>query len=269
MTSSDAVFSGSIPQLYDRHFGAAMFGPHAADLARRLGDLRGGVVLEVAAGTGIATAALLEVLPESVALVATDLNQAMLDVAAAKPGMQRVTWRQADAAGLPFPDAAFDAVACQFGVMFFPDRRRAHAEARRVLRPGGRYVFNVWDGLANNPAAALIEATLAALYPERPPGFIGRTPMGHNDPARLRDDLAAAGFTACRIETVPATWHAASARDAAIGYCQGSPLRAEIEAADPAGPGRATEAAARALAARYGEGPIATAIQALVVETQA
>ncbi|WP_431268478.1 class I SAM-dependent methyltransferase [Dankookia sp. P2] len=222
----------------------------------------------MAAGTGLATAALVAGLTPAVAVTATDLNQAMLDCAARKPALAPVTFRQADALALPFPDAAFDAVVCQFGAMFYPDRRRGHAEARRVLRPGGRYLLSLWDRLALNPVAALIQDAVAALWPADPPGFIGRAPFGHHDPAVLRADLAAAGFGEIRIETVPATWRSASAREAAIGYCRGSPLRAELEARDPEGPARATEAATRAIAARYGEGPLATPIQALVAEAR-
>lgn len=265
----DTGFTGSIPEIYDRCLGAAMFGPHAAVVARRLAGLGEGAVLEVAAGTGLATAALLEALPPAVAVTATDLNQAMLDCAARKPALARVAFRQADAQALPFPNASFEAVVCQFGAMFFPDRRRAHAEARRVLKPGGRYLLSLWDRLALNPVAELVQATVAALWPADPPGFIGRAPFGHHDPEVLRADLAAAGFRDIRIETVPATWRSASAREAAKGYCQGSPLRAELEARDPDGPARATEAAARAIAARHGEGPVATPIQALVAEARA
>ncbi|MBK1661505.1 class I SAM-dependent methyltransferase [Paracraurococcus ruber] len=269
MTGSDTAFAGSIPQLYDRHLGAGMFGPHAAEVAARLAGLRTGAVLEVAAGTGLATAALAQVLPAAVAITATDLNQAMLDCAAAKPALARVAFRQADAQALPFPDAAFDAVVCQFGAMFYLDRVRAHAEARRVLRPGGRYLLSLWDSLAHNPVAALVQDTLVALFPDRPPGFIARAPFGHHDPGRLRAELAAAGFAEVQVAAVPATWVAESARSPAIGYCQGSPLRAELEALGPEAVARATEAAAQAIAARYGEGRLETPIQALVAEARA
>ncbi|MDO9709280.1 class I SAM-dependent methyltransferase [Paracraurococcus lichenis] len=267
--AGDAGFTGSIPEIYDRCLGPGMFGPHAAAVAHRLADLQAGAVLEVAAGTGIATEVLAAALPPTVAITATDLNQAMLDHAARKPGLARVAFRPADAQDLPFPDASFDAVVCQFGAMFYPDRRRAHAEARRVLKPGGRYLLSLWDRLDLNPVAALVQEVVAALWPADPPGFIGRTPFGHHDPAVLRADLAAAGFGEIRIESVPATWPAPSPHAPAMGYCQGSPLRTELEARDPAGPARATEAAARAIAARYGEGATETPIQALIAEARA
>ena len=266
MAATDAVFSAAIAQFYDRHFGPPLFGPYAEDIAPRLAGLSSGALLEVAAGTGIVTAVLAQSLPAAVVITATDLNQPMLDFAATKPGLDRVIWQQADAMNLPFPDASFDAVVCQFGVMFFPDRSRGHAEARRVLKPGGRYIFNVWDKLASNPIMETVHRTVADLYPERPPGFIGRTPCGYHDPDSIRRDLKAGGFNGCTIETVAAAWSPASPRDPAIAFCQGSPLRAEIEAVDPDGPARATEAAAAAIVVYLsGRSPVFPT-QALVVE---
>src|SRR3954466_10090578 len=186
MTGRDAVFAGSIPALYDRFLGPLLFEPYGRDLAARLSDLGAGRVLETAAGTGIVTAALAERLPSAVALVATDLNQAMVDHAAAKPALRRVELRQADALALPFADASFDAVACQFGVMFFPDRVAGYREARRVLKPGGRFVFNVWDSLAHNPIPRCVVDAAAARYPHNPPRFLARTPHGHHDADVIR-----------------------------------------------------------------------------------
>ena len=268
MASTDATFSGAIAQFYDRYFGPPLFGPYGEDIARRLVGLSSGALLEVAAGTGIVTAVLARALPAGVAITATDLNQPMLDFAATKPGLHRVTWRQANAMALPFPDASFDAVICQFGVMFFPDRPRAHGEARRVLKPGGRYIFNVWDQLAHNPVFEIVHRAVAGLYPARPPGFIARTVCGYSDEVLIREDLRKGGFEACTVETLEKTWSASSSRDAAIGFCQGSPLRAEIEAADPDGPGRATEAAAAAIAAHFGGGSPDFSTHALLIEAE-
>jgi SAM-dependent methyltransferase len=266
MANTDAAFSGAIAQFYDRHFGPPLFGPYAEDIARRLAGLSSGAVLEVAAGTGIVTTVLAQTLPAAVAITATDLNQPMLDFAATKPGLDRVIWQQADAMDLPFPDASFDAVVCQFGVMFFPDRPHAHAEARRVLKPGGRYIFNVWDSLEHNTVAEIVHRTVADLYPARPPGFVGRTPFGYHDADVITGDLKAAGFETCAIHTVATTWSPSSPRDPAIAFCQGSPLRAEIEAADSDGPTRATEAATAAIVAHLGGRAPAFPMQALVIE---
>jgi ubiquinone/menaquinone biosynthesis C-methylase UbiE len=246
MTATDALFAGSIPALYDRLLGPLLFAPYARDIAARAAALNPGRILETAAGTGIVTAALLEATPGS-ELVATDLNQAMLDVAAAAIPSGRVVFQQADAQALPFEDGSFDAIVCQFGVMFFPDRIAAYAEARRVLKPGGRFLFNAWDRLARNPVSAAAGGAVAALFPDDPPDFLARVPFGYHDKARIAADLRAAGFTDIAAETV-AMVSRVGARDAAIGLCQGTPLRAEIEARDPARLDAATAAAAAALA---------------------
>lgn len=265
MAGSDAVFSKNMPEFYERHIGP-MFLHYAADIARRLGGFSSGALLEVAAGTGIVTQALAGALPDSVAITATDLNRPMLDFAAAKPDLKRVTFLHADAVTLPFQDESFDIVVCQFGIMFFPDRQRAHAEARRVLRPGGRYVFNTWDGLAHNPGVEIVERAVAALHPPGTIGFLGRIPFGNHDPDVIRSDLAAAGFQDCVIEWVPSTCRT-TARDVAVGFCQGTPLRAEIETTAANGLAKAVEAASEALVKNFGAGATSLPLQALVVET--
>jgi SAM-dependent methyltransferase len=264
MVRSDTVFAGSIPALYDRYLGPLIFEPYADDLAERVTGRPAQRVLETAAGTGILTRALARALPAA-GIVATDLSQPMLDFAAAQPGAARVTWQRADAMSLPFPDQSFDAVACQFGVMFFPDRIAGYREARRVLRPGGRFVIGVWDRIEDNEFADVVTAAVAGLFPDDPPSFLARTPHGYHDAARIRADLAAAGFAAVAIDTIERRSRAVSGRDAAIGYCQGTPLRNEIETRDKSRVGEATEAAAAALEARFGRGAIDGKMQAHVV----
>ena len=262
---SDTVFAGSIPELYDSFLVPLIFEPCAPDLARRVAALEPARVLETAAGTGVVTRALARVLPPSVEIVATDLNQPMLDRAAAVGTPRPVRWQQADALQLPFDDASFDVVVCQFGVMFVPDKVRAFSEARRVLRGGGTLLFNVWDRIEENEFADVVTAALAKLFPADPPRFLARTPHGHSDREAIVADLARAGFDAApQIETLAARSRAASARDPAVAYCQGTPLRNEIEArggvvAD------ATAACAAAIAERFGDGPVDGKIQAHIV----
>ena len=265
MSQTDAVFAGSIPALYDRYLGPLLFEPYARDLVGRLANIAQGRVLETAAGTGIVTRTLVRTLPEAVAIVATDLNQPMIDFAAAQPRGGHVTWRQADALSLPFEEKSFDAVACQFGVMFFPDKRAAYREARRVLKPGGRFVFSVWDRLAENELSQIVSETVAALFPEDPPRFLERTPYAYYDIGTIRSELAEAGFSSVAGETVRQFSRAQSAREAVIGLCEGSPLRNEIEARDPTGLAAATDTAASAVAARFGPGPITAKMQAHVI----
>jgi SAM-dependent methyltransferase len=228
MSKGDSLFAGSVPALYNRCLGPLLFVPYARDLAARAAALRPHRILETAAGTGIVTEALARALPDA-EIVATDLNQAMLDVAAARGIPATISYQTADALALPFPDGGFDLVVCQFGAMFFPDRVAAYGEARRVLRPGGRFLFSVWDSLELNPVSKLLGDTVAALFSDDPPGFYRRVPFGYHVVAQIDADLRAAGFADIVIETVSLTSRV-DARAAATGLCQGSPMGAEIEA---------------------------------------
>jgi SAM-dependent methyltransferase len=190
----------------------------------------------------------------------------MLDHAAAKKNPEdRITWRQADALALPFEDQSFDAVACQFGAMFFPDKVLGYKEARRVLKPGGHFIFNVWDQISENEFADVVTEALAAVFPQDPPRFMARIPHGYHDVAMIREELAMAGFASISIETRGDISKAPSPRDPAIAYCQGTPLRNEIEARGPPGLEAATQACAEALALRFGNGPVAGRIRAHVI----
>jgi SAM-dependent methyltransferase len=263
---TDKVFTGSIPKLYETYLVPLIFEPYAADLVNRLRSRAVSRVLEIAAGTGVVTRALASVLPENVSIVATDLNQAMLDQASAVGTKRAVEWRQADAMRLPFQDGIFDAVVCQFGVMFFPEKSKAFSEARRVLRPGGVFIFNVWDRIAENEFADTVTTALESLFPKDPPRFLARTPHGYYDHRIIERDLASGGFTASpRIDTVAARSRATSSRIPAIAYCQGTPLRNEIESRDAARLGEATDIAAEAIARRFGRDPVDGKIQAHVV----
>jgi len=249
MKSGDSNFSGSIAALYDRLLGPMLFGPYAEDLARRVAAAAPDRILETAAGTGIVTETIARAAPAAT-LVATDLNHAMLDVAAARIAAPQLTFCQADAMSLPFPDGSFDVVACQFGVMFFPDRVGAYREVLRVLRPGGRFLFSSWDRLEANPASDLAARAVAALYPDDPPDFFARVPFGYHDVTLVEADLRSAGFGRIKAETVAMRSRIGSAREAAIGLCQGTPLRSEIEARGNLE--AATAAAAAALAPLVG-----------------
>jgi ubiquinone/menaquinone biosynthesis C-methylase UbiE len=265
-SGSDKVFAGSIPALYDTHLVPLIFEPYAADLAARLASRPLARVLEIAAGTGVVTRAMATALPEAVSIVATDLNQAMIDHAAARGTKRPVMWRQADAMALPFEDGAFDAVVCQFGVMFFPEKWVAYTEVRRVLKSGGDFMFNVWDKIEENEFADVVTTALTTPFPEDPPRFLARTPHGYYDQETIERDLAQGGFTASpEIITLEARSRAASFRIPAIAYCQGTPLRHEIEARNPSRLGEATDIAAEAIAQRFGRGAVDGKIQAHVV----
>jgi ubiquinone/menaquinone biosynthesis C-methylase UbiE len=256
---SDTVFAGSIPELYDSHLVPLIFEPYALDLAGRVAARQPSRVLETAAGTGVVTRAMTRALPPQVELVATDLSPPMLARAAALGTQRPVHWQVGDAMQLPFGDASFDVVVCQFGAMFFPDKAHAFGEARRVLRRGGALVFNAWDRIENNEFADIVTAALAGLFPADPPRFMARTPHGYFDLALISADLAAAGFSAAPyFETV-------AARVAAIAYCQGTPLRNEIEARSGSTLAEATAVCEAAITERFGTGPVDGKIQAHIV----
>jgi SAM-dependent methyltransferase len=259
------LYSGSVPALYDRYRGPVFFEPYARDLARHLHDVAQGSVLEIAAGTGIVTRILAQLLPEGVTIIASDVSPAMIEFAARQPGIERVVWRQADALALPFADGAFEAVLCQFGVMFFADKVAGYREAFRALKARGRFVFNVWDRIEQNEFCWVVSEAVAGLFPEDPPGLMARTPYGYYDTDVIAEQVGTAGFRVVSVETVERQSHAPSARDLAIGFCQGSPLRSEIEARDATRLGEATDAATKALLARFGSGPIVGKMRAHVI----
>lgn len=262
MATSDTHFAGSIPEIYDRLLVPLIFEPYALDLAERIARTDPRDLLEIAAGTGALTRAIVAMPFPPTRIVATDLNQPMLDYAAARLQQDRVTWLQADALALPFQDHTFDVVACQFGVMFLPDKVKGYSEARRVLKPRGHFIFNVWGRIADNEFSDVITQELTALFPHDPPLFMARTPHGYHDVTQIREDLKAAGFSDVSIETVDHVSRASSAKDAAIAYCQGTPVRNEIDASRLED---ATRVAADALTRRFGNGPIEGRIRAHVI----
>jgi ubiquinone/menaquinone biosynthesis C-methylase UbiE len=269
MLQTDKTFAGSVPESYDRYMAPLIFEPYAADLARRAMLLSPTHVLEIAAGTGVVTRALAPALATAARYIATDLNQPMLDYAAARQGTEgHVEWRQADAMALPFEDETFDLVCCQFGAMFFPDRPKAYGEARRVLRPGGHFLLNVWDRIEENLFADEVTKALAKTFPGDPPRFLARVPHNYYDTALIRRELESAGFSDIRIETKAEQSRASSPRIAALAYCQGTPLLNEIEARDAAKLETAIEDAAEAIASRHGPNEVMAKIQAHVISAR-
>lgn len=270
MIATYTRFEGSIPTVYDELLGPLLFEPYAEDLALRVSALGAlGAVLETAAGTGIVTRALARVLSPSAKIVATDLNEAMLKVAAAHTKAESVRFQPADAQRLPFGDEEFDAVVCQFGIMFFPDKAAGFREARRVLKAGGHLVFNVWDRLDRNDVSQAAGEAVAALFPADPPRFMERVPFGWNDADQIRRELESAGFGEIAIEQVEKTTRAPSAAVVAAGLCKGTPLRNELEARANGRLDAITSAVSETLTARYGSAPFDQRMSALVVVARA
>ena len=264
MAAQDTVFSGSIPAIYDRFMVPLVFAPYAEEVAKRARGFMPGHILETAAGTGVVTDALHRALPDA-EIVATDLNPPMLEEAARRVNAPQIRFQPADALALPFADASFDLVVCQFGVMFYPDKVRGNAEARRVLRDGGHYLLVIWDHVERNLATMIAGKAVAELIPGEASRFYERVPFRYHDPAMIERDLKLAGFERIAIETVGLRSRAASARDAAIALVQGTPMRADIEQIDPTLLGSATDAAARALAQFEGPDGFSAPMSAHVV----
>jgi SAM-dependent methyltransferase len=260
MSEMNRSFAGQMPEFYDRFLVPMMFAPFAQDIARRLQGMLTGHVLELAAGTGIVTRELAQTLPVAVAITATDLNPAMMEQAKSHAGLERIQWQEADALSLPFPDAAFDAVVCQFGVMFFPDKVAAFREALRVLRPGGRFLFSVWGDREGSVWDVVI--TVVGRFLSRDPASLV-SPL-YNDVGTVHADLAAAGFASITSEDVIESTHSRSPREAAISQCHGGLVRSAIDAQMPDRLDEITEAATVAIGARFGCGSIEAPLHAIL-----
>lgn len=266
MSFSDSDFVGSIPALYNKYLVPMIFESYAADLTSRAARHAPRNILEIGAGSGVVTRAMTPRLLAEARYCVTDLNQPMLDFAqASQPPDARLTWQQADAGALPYADRTFDLVLCQFTAMFFPDRTACYREIRRVLKPGGWFLFNVWDKISENEFAELAERAVASVFPEDPPTFMSRIPHGYHDRQRIRSDVEAAGFVDVSVETISDTSRAASPLEVAMAYCQGTPMRNEIERRDATRLDAATEAVRAAVESRWGSGPVAARIQGHVI----
>jgi len=266
IAEESARFDGSIPEMYDRYLGTLLFEPHAADIAERVARLRPRKVLEIAAGTGIVSRQLIAALPKEASLTVTDLNAPMLEYARSKSTARGgdVEWRQADALQLPFSDESFDALVCQFGVMFFPDKRRGLLEFNRVLEKDGTLIFSVWDSFETNPVQSIAHSTIGTFFEEDPPDFY-KVPCGMGNKAeavRLTED---AGFRDIVIDTVRLTGSSDSARSAAQRLVKGNPVINAIRERGTADVDEIVLALARALEVRFGAGPLQVPLRAHVV----
>lgn len=246
MKEQELRFTGSVPEKYERLMVPLIFQPYAQKLARRARDFHPNRILETAAGTGAVTRELHQALPGA-EIVASDLNQPMLDVNAALTGSDRVRFVEADAQQLPFEDGSFDLVVCQFGSMFFPDRVRGHGEARRMLGDGGRYLLAIWDRIERNELSNAAQNALIDCFPDDPPLFMREGPFGYSDPLRIESDLHEAGFETIEIETVELRSRSPSASEAATALCYGTPMGTEVDEREPGSLDRVFESVAHAL----------------------
>jgi len=259
----DRLWVGSMPEAYNRWLAPSLFRPFAQELARRAARLAPRQVLEIAAGTGVLTKELVTALPAA-EVTATDLNAAMVEFGSRHaPGAE---WRQADALDLPFGNDRFDLVACQFGVMFFPDKPAAFGQVRRVLAPGGALLLTTWGDVGAHGFAAALVAGINRVFPDDPPTFVATVPHGYFDLDRVVADLAAGGMGDLSIETVTLDGHADSAADVAAGFCTGTPLRMEMAARGDLAAG--TRAVATEMTALLGDGPVSATMTAYVIQAR-
>jgi ubiquinone/menaquinone biosynthesis C-methylase UbiE len=265
---SVSSFTGSIPDHYDRGLGPVIFVDFAADMARRVAATGATRVLEIAAGTGIMTRRLRDLLPTDARLTATDLNPPMLDVARTKfqPGEQ-VDFQPADALALPFPDAAFDAVVCQFGVMFFPDKERSYREVHRVLAPRGHYLFSVWDAHRRNPFGRLAHAIIGGFFATDPPQFY-QVPFGYHLIDPIKESLTDAGFADIKVAVLSVEKEIPDAASFARGIIHGNPVIEQIRARGGVEPDRIVEAIAVALRREFGADPGRMPMQTITFEAR-
>ena len=262
MADRNAAFVGSIPENYDRYLGPLFFHGYAEVMAARLEVVPGMRVLETACGTGIVTERLAARLAGHGTLVASDLNAPMLGYAAAKLAGREITWKEADATKLPFEDGAFDAVVCQFGLMFFPDKAAGVREAFRVLKPGGRFLVSVWDRLEDNPVPRVTHETVATFFPSDPPLFY-RIPTSLHDVTVVRGLLTGAGFEDVQDERVGGVGVSASAADATKGLIEGNPIYQAIMERRPAALADIEAAVAEKLVATLGDHPLRCSLRAI------
>ncbi len=264
--SHASAFSGSVPKVYHSHLVPLIFEPYARDMAGRVKVGAGERVLELACGTGVVTKELVKGMVGSARLTATDLNEGMLELARPYVGADaRVTYEKVDACELPYEDGSFDAIACQFGVMFFPDKVKAMREARRALKRGGRYVFNVWDSLEHNPIARTLHETVAGMFASDPPMFLPKLPFGWFDRGEIERVVRAGGFERCEMEAVEFVCAAPSAEEGARGFLEGTPVVAQLAERGVTDLGPFREAGRKALAERFGERPCRSTMRAVVV----
>ena len=249
----------------DRCFAPVVLAPFASDLARRLARLTMGPLLEIAADTGVLTQAIASVMSAGMTVVATDSRASWVEYASMRPGTARASWQPADPHALPFADASFGIVASLFAVATMRDRIRAFREVRRVMRPNGRFAFNVPGHIRQNPVAECVQTSLEQQFPADPPVFLPQGLHGYADNETIDDDLTAAGFTDAIYTTVDLPLTADSAADLALGYCLGTDLREDILARTLGRPEPVIDAVVAALRQRFGIGPIQASMRAHVV----
>lgn len=259
------AFSGNIPRYYDSGLGPLFFEPFSKHLGARIAERSPDAVLELACGTGRLTRRMMEGLPAGARVVATDVNPAMLQFAQQAIADPRIEWGVVDAVELPYPDAHFDLVVAQFGVMFYADRTKAYRQALRVLRPGGRLLFTCWNALEANPVAKLTQDVVKHFFPVDTPAFY-TIPFAYHDRAVIREEVLSAGFARVDLELASLEGRSPGAHEAAIGLLEGSPIHTAIMDRDPDALPAMRDLLRANLTAAYGKGELHVPLSAWIVE---
>lgn len=268
MTDSNSAFIGDIPRNYEKYLGPLIFREYAEDLASRVSIPPGGVLLEIAAGTGMATRQLRDAIGSDTRIVVTDLNEDMLNVAKTKFNKdENIEFQTADALNLPFEDSSYDAVVCQFSVMFFPDKLLALQEAARVLKPGGLFYFNIWDSFEHNHLVRTVNKVLTECLPDNPPTFF-QVPYGYHNIDVIKDFLFQAGFGTIDISVLPRTSLATEARHVALGYVMGNPTCSHIQQTAPESLTNIVDIVETAIGEEFGFTAISAKMQAIVFQAE-
>lgn len=266
MDKNDAAFVGSIPEFYDRGLGPVLFEEYAAVMALRVAQTSPSTVLETAAGTGIVTQALRRSLPGVDRITATDLNPPMLDVARSKLGNDPVVaFQPADAQQLPFEDETFDAVVCQFGIMFFPDKQRAFHEACRVLKQNGRYYFSVWDRHRFNRFAGIVDDLVKSTFPVDPPAFYA-VPFSCANIDPIKEMVLEAGFENLQISISTIQKSVSDLEMFSRGLIFGNPLLDQIKARSGPTPETMQRQVLELLTKEFGSDPAVVPLQTIFYE---
>jgi ubiquinone/menaquinone biosynthesis C-methylase UbiE len=258
------AFAGSVPANYDQYLGPVLFEPYAIDLVSRINKASYKNVLELACGTGRVTKHLVSSLPAQGSLIATDLNKDMLNVAKNIIPGTHVKWMVVDAQELPFDENTFDHIICQFGVMFFPDKKKGFDEAYRVLQTNGRFLFNVWDSLEMNPRSAIIKQIMQEIMGDEAPDFLSKGPYSYYDKDIIEASLESAGFKNIKLEVVQKTAYYAFAEDLIKGFVDGSPLSAYLVQQSPSLQQKIKDRLKQVIVAEFGETRIISPMQAIV-----
>lgn len=259
-------YSGTIPEYYDQYLDSLLLKPYAIKMAGEIEKLGPESILELSAGTGILTEALIDQMPVTTKMLVTDINPEMMDLAKSKLwSYQNISWQLADAMNLPYSDNTFDAVLSQFGVMFYQNRHQVYRKIKEILKPGGTFIFNTWGSIHDNSIIELTERVLKRVFPFDTPNFL-HIPFGYHRYEQIIPDLSIAGFSTFTINTVKQTGYATSAVEAATGLLQGTPLCTEIIERDPERLHLVIEELSKSIEKHYGKYDINVPLLALEIQ---